>query len=278
MAGNNVLVNPSFDNGLAGYSVALAGASTAVASGGKVTLTRSGGSANLSQNVLTIGAPYLFEVQVSEISAGQFYFGANFSGQVRIITQPGKYSLVVPSVGAVSSMLVKNTDGYAVIEWASARRMDIGMSKVSLTLRDYDGDKKRTSLELGPVTDGASYVTREGQAAAVRDAVNAVAGNIAAYEFAAVSTEPNDINTATPVYQTHVRWIVELFDSVTGDGPYAFDIPTADLGNGDLFLPASQEHDPDAAEWIALKAALNGIAINPRTGSTMTVGRIYLEE
>jgi hypothetical protein len=278
VTGPNVHVNPSFDSGLTGWNAALGGASTITASGGKATFTRAGGSTNLSQNVLVIGAPYLFEVQVSEIVGGTFYFGANFSGQVRIISTPGKYSLIVPSVGAISSMLVKNNDGIAVVEWASARRMDIGMSKVSLTLRDYDGDKKRTSLELGPVTDGTSYVTRQAAAAAIRDAVNAVAGNIAAYEFAAISTEPNDTNTASPVYQTHVRWIVELFDSVTGDGPYAFDIPTADLGNGDLFLPASQEHNPAAAEWIALKAALNGIAINPRTGSTMTVGRIYLEE
>jgi hypothetical protein len=167
-------------------------------------------------------------------------------------------------------------EGY--FDYVSLREVGVSMSKVVLTLRDYDGDKKQTSVELGPVTDGPSYVTREAQAAAIRDAVNTVAGNIANYDFLAQSDEPNNLNTATPVFQTHVRWIVELFDSVTGDGPYAFDIPTADLGTAGLFLPASVEHDPAHAAWIALKAALNGIAINPRTASTMTVGRIYLEE
>jgi len=152
------------------------------------------------------------------------------------------------------------------------------MSKVILTLRDYDGDKKQTSLELGPVTDGASYVTREAEAAAIRDAVNTVAGNIAAYDFLAQATEPNNTNAASPVFQTHVRWIVEMVDSVTGDGPYAFDIPTADLGTAGLFVANTNQHDATHAAWIALKAALNGKAINPRTGSTMNVTAIYLEE
>lgn len=160
----------------------------------------------------------------------------------------------------------------------SLRGVGSDMSKVVLTLRDYDGDKKQTSAELGAVTDGASYVTREAQAAAIRDAVNAVSGNIAGYDFLAQSSEPNNVNTATPEFQTHIRWIVEMVDSVTGDGPYAFDIPTADVGNPDLFLPSSTEHDPAAAEWIALKAAMNGIVINPRTGSPMNITRIYLEE
>lgn len=152
------------------------------------------------------------------------------------------------------------------------------MSTLIVTLRDFDGDKKQTSCELQAVTDGASYVAREAQAAALRDAINAVAGNVARYQFQAQDTAPNDVNAASLVFQTHIRWIVEWVDSVTGDGPYQFDIPTADISNNDLVLAGSTEHDPAAAEWIALKAAFNGIVVNPRTGSTVNITRIFLEE
>jgi hypothetical protein len=247
--------------------------------GGAALLQRVSAQPAITQGAkLTLGVPWELKVAISDIT-GNVSFGANEGPGVLVVNSEGVHRIVRTPTTSQSFIIAAVTNGtIARIEWASARRMDIGMSKVVLTLRDYDGDKKQTSLELGPVTDGPSYVTREAQAAAIRDAVNTVAGNIAGYDFLAQSTEPNNINTATPLFQTHVRWLVELFDSVTGDGPYIFDIPTADLGTAGLFLPSSVEHDPAHAAWIALKAALNGIAINPRTGSTMTVGRIYLEE
>jgi len=279
VTGSNVLNNPGIEGSLTGWNVSQpAGSSVAYESGG-ARLIRTTVTPNINQGAkLTLGVPWELKVSISDI-VGTGSFGANEGAGVQTFTTPGIKTLIYTPLTSQSFIINAVTNGANFrVEWASARRMDIGMSKVVLTLRDYDGDKKQTSVELGPVTDGASYVTREGQAVAIRDAVNAVAGNIAGYDFLAQSTEPNNINTATPLFQTHVRWLVELFDSVTGDGPYIFDIPTADLGTAGLFLPASVEHDPAHAAWIALKAALNGIAINPRTGSTMTVGRIYLEE
>jgi hypothetical protein len=152
------------------------------------------------------------------------------------------------------------------------------MSNVIVTMRDFDGHKKQTSAQLGAVTDGASYVTREGQAAALRDAINAVAGNVARYQFLAQDTAPNDVNAAIVSYQTHYRWIVQWVDSVTGDGPYQFDIPTAKLDDSTLVLTGSIQHNPAHADWIAFKAAFNGIVVNPATGSTVTITAIFLEQ
>lgn len=277
MAGLQVLANSQF-NAAAGWTLTASAPATATIANGRLRIVSpSGQSATALQPVLTSPGVWEFLVYVTNIT-GQGNFGVAVTGPFQAFTSPGLKRFVVTNPGNANFAIGRSTATDFQVEWASARRIDIDMSKVVLTLRDYDGDKKQTSLELGPVTDGTSYTTRQGQAAAIRDAVNAVAGNIANYDFLAISTEPNNANAATPVFQTHVRWIVEMVDSVSGDGPYAFDIPTADLGNADLFLPGSVEHDPDAAEWIALKAAINGIAINPRTGSTFNITRIYLEE
>jgi len=276
--GPNIAPNPQFLVSEAPYVLSGDSAPNIHAwEAGRLHIKRSGGDAFAQTPVGLIipGVSFLVRVGAEVISGtGRLLWTG---GSLNFTTSGETQAIFTPS-GAGPLYLYAGANTEVFYDWITVRRSDQSMSKVVLTLRDYDGDKKQTSVELGPVTDGPSYVTREAQAAAIRDAVNTVAGNIANYDFLAQSDEPNNLNTATPVFQTHVRWIVELFDSVTGDGPYAFDIPTADLGTAGLFLPASVEHDPAHAAWIALKAALNGIVINPRTASTMTVGRIYLEE
>jgi len=279
--GVNFVVNPSFD-GPSGWQLIQAGAGVINIANGRLYVNRPSGADNATAQpsaliFATIGQQYELRAAVERITGN---IRVRYGGVSLDFSTSDEKAILLTATATDALQIFPSVSlpGEGFVNFVSVRRVGQPMSKVVLTLRDYDGDKKQTSLELGPVTDGASYVTREGQAAAIRDAVNTVAGNIAGYDFLAQSTEPNNINTATPLFQTHVRWLVELFDSVSGDGPYLFDIPTADLGTAGLFLPASVEHDPAHAAWIALKAALNGIAINPRTGSTMTVGRIYLEE
>lgn len=151
------------------------------------------------------------------------------------------------------------------------------MSTVVIGIRDFDGDKPQTSATLGPVTDGPSYVAREAQAAAVREAVNAVCGNIWRYQFLAIDTEPADTNAASQVIQANHRWKVTFIDSVTGDKVYWY-IPTADLTVADLLLTGSSKHNPATQAWIDFKAAVNGILINKKTGSTISVEEIEYEE
>jgi len=278
--GVNLFRNGGFNSG-ANWTLTQTGAGIATIADGALYLKRpsSGDIAAASNTPIwnaIIGAVYDFEVAIERISGTP---RIDFAGTNQTITQSGVTKFSKTAINANTAVFTSNAPAEYRVSYAIARlRSDQSMSKVILTLRDYDGDKKQTSLELGPVTDGASYVTREAEAAAIRDAVNAVAGNIASYDFLAQATEPNNTNASSPVFQTHVRWIVEMVDSVTGDGPYAFDIPTADLGTAALFVPNTNQHDATHAAWIALKAALNGKAINPRTGSTMNVTDIYLEE
>lgn len=277
--GPNRLTNAGFNNGLAGWTVSVTGNGIVEVIDGDLHIFQDDSeNAYAAQSVLGDAGTYDLEIGVSQVT-GFGVFGVAAVGPFLSFTTPGVKRFTVTNPGNPLFIINRNSLGSNFyISYASVRRREDSMSKVILELRDYDGDKKQTSIDLGPVTDGTSYTARAAEAAAIRDAVNAVAGNVSRYAFNALDSEPNNVNAATPVFQTHVRWIVEMVDSVSGDGPYAFDIPTADLGNSDLFLPGSVEHDPAAAEWIALKAAMNGIAINYRTGSPMNITRIYLEE
>jgi hypothetical protein len=278
--GVNIVTNPTFLTDLSGWSIITPGA--VVWEDGAARMNSPGvNGARLDQTPPVIpGRVYQVVVNLPILTT-TFRIQLSTDGGLsrQDVTTPGLKQYTMTALGSDGKIRLSLLNaGTALFDLITIREVGASMSKVAITLRDYDGDRKQTSIDLGPVTDGASYVSREAEAAAIRDAVNAVAGNIAAYDFIANNSEPNDTNAATPDMQAHVRWIVELTDSVSGDGPYKFAIPTADLGNAALFLPSSTEHDPAAAEWIALKAAMNGIAVNYRTGSPFNVTRIYLEE
>ena len=153
------------------------------------------------------------------------------------------------------------------------------MSRLVMGFRDFDGDKRETSMEMGVVTDGATYTTVEGQATALAAAINAVvAGNNSKLQFVATATEPDNTDAANFLAQAHNRWIIEYKDATTGDGPYQIDIPTPDLGDNTLVLAGSSHYDPANAEWIALIAAMEGKVKNPRTGNDIVIQDIFLEE
>lgn len=274
----NLLVNPGFNEGLGGWVVTQTPPDDTVTwQDGSVRFRRLGSAnpASITQSIAVPNVPMIAKMFISEITSGAAAFSYAVGGQS--YTTPGLKTLEFTPTGTLFRIQA-NANSDFVLDWAYLARKDSSMSNLILTLRDFDGDKKQTSVQMGPVTDGASYVTRKGQADALEAAVNAVAGNVARSQFLANDSEPNDVNAANLAFQTNIRWIVEWVDSVTGDGPYQTDIPTADIGNDSLVLPGSVEHDPAAAEWVAFKAAFNGIVVNPRTGSFVNITRIFLEQ
>jgi len=275
-----VLNNPYFLTSLAGWTAVGADPSSVVWNDGAAVLTRPVGGplASLAQNTLVVGKPYRIQALISA-NSGNYVFGANFGGQQFSYTTPVVKTIDLPSAGSIQlGFYLQSADRSVRVEWVTAHRLDLSMSMLTLVMRDFDGHKKATSAMLGPVTDGASYVARKGEADALEAAINTVAGNVARSTFAANDSAPNDVNAANLLYQTHFRWIVEWTDSITGDGPYQFDIPTPNVGDNSLVLPNSIEHDPAHAGWIALKAAMNGKVLNPRTSSPISITRIYLEQ
>lgn len=277
MTGPNVLVNPTFANGLTGWGLANPGApnSISVVDGSALIINAPGGNEpGLVQNVVVSGAPYEAIVSIEVLSGVARMIVGNV---IQVLPGSGVWRYLITGTTQPQFYILQQTDGTSRVHWASLRRSDQSMSTVVIGIRDFDGDKPQTSMTLGPVTDGPSYVTREGEAAAVRDAVNAVCGNIWRYQFLAIDTEPNDTNAASQVVQANHRWKVTFVDSVTGDNVFWY-IPTADLTVANLLLTGSNQHNPATQAWIDFKTALNGVAINKKTGSTMTITAIEYEE
>ena len=205
-----------------------------------------------------------------------------FAGEVFDISTPGIKTFRVQATAADSVILLKRNiaNMRAEIEWLSIRKEGNNMSSLVMEMRDFDGDKKQFSIEMGVVSDGATYTTISGEATALAAAINAVvAGNNSNLKFIATETEPDDTDASAFLAQAHVRWIIEWKDATTGDGPYQTAIPCPDLGDDTLVLVGSNHYDPANAEWITLIAAMEGgEVVNPRTGNGITIQDIFLEE
>lgn len=185
---------------------------------------------------------------------------------------------VAPAGGGLGiARHVANTEVY--IDWVSVRKVNVAMSSLIMEMRDFDGDKKQFSLELGVVSDGASYDTESGLATTLAAAINdVVAGNNSSLRFVATESEPDDTDASAFLAQAHIRWIIEYKDATTGDGPYQIAIPCPDLGDDTLVLAGSNHYDPADAKWVTLIAAMEGEVKNPRTGNDITIQDIFLEE
>jgi hypothetical protein len=226
------------------------------------------------------GQQYLLRISATMISGT---LGAVWGSTLTHITKSGVTQKLITATGTGGIELKRlgaaPPDEFKV-HWVNVRRIGVDMSKLVLTMRDFDGDKRQTSIELGEVTDGTSYTTISGQASTLATAIQAVcAGKRAKQEFIATSTAPDDSNAANVLAQTAYRWIIEYNDAVTGDGPYQIDLPTPDLADNSLVLAGSHHHDPANAEWVTLKAAMEGGEVkNPRTGNNISITAIFLEQ
>jgi len=215
------------------------------------------------------------------------YGGTIVSGVLRFDVGGASYSFTDDGEGWVL-FTAGNTSQYSVnlnpgsevlLDWVSLRRTGSEMASLVMTMRDYDGDKKQFSIPLGAVTDGATYTTVSGHATALAAAIAAVlSGHIARQQFVATDTEPANTNATVLNSQTHLRWIVKYLDATTGDGPYQFALPTPDVEDETLVVANTTNHDAANAEWIALKAAMEGGEVKSPLGNAITITEIFLEE
>jgi hypothetical protein len=282
LLGPNKMVNPGFD-GTSGYVLNQNGTSIAEIVNGKLHCLRfSGQTANATQlgTVAVAGRQYQIRCSAEQISGGTLNFA--FGGISTFFTKVGLNTAIITASTTTGFSMAPSTafPSEILVDWVSIREVGKDMSKLVLTMRDFDGDKRQTSIEMGEVTDGTTYTTISGQASTLATAIQAVcAGKRAKQEFIATSTAPDDTNAANVLAQTSYRWIIEYNDATTGDGPYQIDLPTPDLADNSLVLAGSHHHDPANAEWVTLKAAMEGGEVkNPRTGNNISITAIFLEQ
>lgn len=151
------------------------------------------------------------------------------------------------------------------------------MGRVTMVMRDYDGDKKQFSVGVADTLASANFDANEAAAEAIRDAVLAVTlGNLAAYSWTVTTTAPADSNPSSPVAQTNIQWLVTCIDAVDGNR-FTFSIPTAEISDVDLFLPNTSMADLSEARWVALVDALEAAGRSP-SNHAFTVESIEYRE
>jgi len=150
------------------------------------------------------------------------------------------------------------------------------MAGTTIKFRDYDNDLKQISIPRAEVTVVGDYPAALTAHTALVDAINAVTlGTIALQAFTPRTIEAQAL-PASPVAQTNVQWLVTYTDDIDGHVEH-LSLPTADIATAALRLPNSSFYDPAHADWIALIAAFEAIAIS-NLGNAVTVTQIEFKE
>lgn len=141
--------------------------------------------------------------------------------------------------------------------------------KYTLKFWDYSKEGSTVSFYTDDITAG-NLAAQTALNDALKSAIDALTvGNIAKETFLVLDDDngqnyPSDVNA-----QRERKWLLHMVDSVTGAAVTAT-IPTADLGNGHLQTNSDEANMADA-EWVALKSAIDGNFVNPKTGNSLTL-------
>lgn len=130
------------------------------------------------------------------------------------------------------------------------------MGRLVMKFLDHDTDVKQVSV---PTIDNLSGTFAGGLtfANAIRTAVEAVTMGTIIYDAYIYDENviPAPVPPASGFAQNHSQWLITLRDAVNGHDE-TLTLPTADYGAAGLLLPNSDQADMTAAEWIAVKDAL----------------------
>lgn len=151
------------------------------------------------------------------------------------------------------------------------------MGRVTMVMRDYDGDKKQFSIGVADTLASANFDANETAAEAIRDAILGVTlGNLASFSWTVRTDSPADTNPSSPVAQTNIQWLVTCIDAVDNN-KFTFTIPTAEISDEDLFETNSSSANLSEARWVALVDALEASGRSP-SNHAFTVESIEYRE
>lgn len=143
-------------------------------------------------------------------------------------------------------------------------------SKGQFTFRDYSDEVSIVEFTY----DQATAANFDAIVAHIQGALNALSdltlGNVNKTTFVAQINQVTAGPALLPAAQRELKWLLEFTDSTTGDRFYR-EVPTADIVTAGLLITNSDLADLSAAEWQALKTALDGNVRNNATGNTATL-------
>lgn len=139
-----------------------------------------------------------------------------------------------------------------------------------LTVRDYSDEVSRTEFTLAQGTAG-NFDSIVSENAAILAAVqDLILGNIEHTVFVAQKNDVDNGPAGTPSAQRELKWLLEFIDDTSG-GRFTRELPTADITNAALLIANTDIADITSTEWVAFKAAVDGIVRNNATGNTSSL-------
>lgn len=143
-------------------------------------------------------------------------------------------------------------------------------SFVKFVFRDYSDETSLAEFTLDQGTAG-NFDALVTQKNAIRTALQGITlGNIDHETFIAQKNDVDNGPAGTPTAQREMKWLLEFIDDVSG-GRFQREIPTADIVTAGLLVANTDIADLSAAEWVAMKAAVDNIVRSNMTGNTATL-------
>lgn len=143
-------------------------------------------------------------------------------------------------------------------------------SQGSFHFSDYSDEKSTVTFTYEQATAGNFDAIVGHIAGALNALQDLTLGNINKTTFVAQVNNVDLGPAGTPSAQRELKWLLEFEDNVTG-GRFQREVPTADIVAAGLLITNSDVADFTAAEWVALKTALDGNVRNNTTGNTATL-------
>lgn len=154
----------------------------------------------------------------------------------------------------------------------------INQGRYRHSLGDYDNQKRQFSFDTAVLTAAnhdAQKTEHDNLVAAIADVT---LGTLDFEEFVADREEIRPfVAPAAAAAQVNIQWVFTYVDDVTGS-TYNVRIPTADVTDTTLFMPASPLWDPTDAKWVTLIAAFEAHILAPTTSNAVSLSQVTLKQ
>lgn len=145
-------------------------------------------------------------------------------------------------------------------------------ARLNLTFHDYSGEKSLVSgrgVEMTAANFDAQVALQDALVAAI-EAVSL--GLLVKKAVVATEARPGSGPASSPSAQRELKWLIRMTDDTTGES-VSLSVPCADTS---LLLPNSDRMDPDSAEFLALKDALEGYHLSIGLSAVTVVDAILV--
>lgn len=279
--GPNILINPGFEAGLTGWTniglvthEVVAGQYHGVADDAGDTMQQSGlnfiaSDYNLNGFLQVVSGTVRIlckGVWVVQKGVGTYNLDETFN-----IDAPGTSTLqfFMPNAGTTEFYL-DNLVLSVVYEGS------IPVGRVTLSLIDYDKDRRQFSLPIAESSAG-TYTADLAAVNALRDAVLGISKcELEARDFVASRQETGNAPPSAASAQINIEWKVTYIDDVTG-GVETVRIPGADLDIANVLLPGSNVADLTVGAMSTFVTAFEAVVLSD-AGNAVSVQQIEFLE